>query len=202
LGLILGSKALRGRENWQIQSGAKGESAEDVFFQVLTKHFLGTKYQIRKKPREFKDIYSNVSLAEETLSQIYNPNETWSHGIIPDYAIDNVKSKKSIYVEVKSQDGWVEGKPRNAGRGNVHERSNKYFTPGLQKILREKGNLPSHVLPFWVVFQGDIARDPKRVREISLWYSGIESHFLLWHNSQDPAQLLNHFEKEIAPILD
>jgi hypothetical protein len=197
----VGSRALRGRENWQSTSGAKGEVAEDAFYAVLTKHFKGTPYRIRKKPREFKDIYSKVSLREETLRQIYNPNETWSHGIIPDYAIDNIETGKTIYVEVKSQDGWVEGKPRNAGRGNVHERSNKYFTPGLQKILREKGNLPNDVLPFWVVFQGDIARDPKRVREISLWYEGIESNFLLWHNSRKAAQLIEHFDSKIAPIL-
>ena len=197
----MGSKDLRGRSNWQIQSGAKGESAEEFFYTVMQDHFKGTPYRIRKKPREFKDIYSNVSLGEETLNQIYNPDETWSHGIIPDYAIDNIETDKSIYVEVKSQDGWVEDKPRNAGRGNVHERSNKYFTPGLQKILREKGNLPESVLPFWVVFQGDIARDPKRVREISLWYQGIESHFLLWHNSRKPDQLIKHFDDLIAPLL-
>jgi hypothetical protein len=198
----MSSKALRGRANWQISSGTKGETAEDAFYLALSAHFKGTKYKVRKKPREFKNIYANVSLTEETLSQIYNPNETWTHGIIPDYAIDNAETKKSIYVEVKSQDGWVEGKPRNAGRGNVHERSNKYFTPGLQKILREMGHLSPDVLPFWVVFQGDVARDPKRVREISLWYTGIESHFLLWHNSKNPKQLIEHFENEIKPILD
>ena len=198
----MGSKALRGRENWQTQSGKKGGKAELNFYEVMQIHFKNSPYQIREKPREFKDIYSNVDLDASTLSQIYNPDETWSHGIIPDYAIDNTKTKKTIYTEVKSQDGWVEGKVRKDGRGNVHERSNKYFTPGLQKILREKGNIPDGVLPFWVVFQGDIARDPKRVREISLWYQGIESHFLLWHDSTNPNQLLKHFDKFIAPILD
>ena len=138
----------------------------------------------------------------KSVVDIFNPDETWVHGIIPDYAIDNVKTKKTIYTEVKSQDGWVEGKKRKDGRGNVHERSNKYFTPGLQRILREKGNIPEDVLPFWVVFQGDIARDPKRVREISLWYEGIESHFLLWHDATNPEQMLSHFEKHIAPLLD
>jgi hypothetical protein len=198
----MGSKALRGRENWQTQSGKKGGKAELQFFEVLQDYFAGSKYSIREKPREFKDIYSNIELDQDTLRQIYNPNETWVHGIIPDYAIDNFKSKKTIYTEVKSQDGWVEGKERKAGRGNVHERSNKFFTPGLQRILREKGNISKDVLPFWVVFQGDIARDPKRVREISLWYEGIEGHFLLWHDSTNPKQLLDHFDKHIAPILE
>ena len=198
----MGSKALRGRKNWQTASGKKGSKAELNFFEVLDEHFKNSNYAIRKKPKEFRDIYSQVELEETTLEQIYNPDETWVHGIIPDYAIDNVKTKKTIYTEVKSQDGWVEGKKRKDGRGNVHERSNKYFTPGLQRILREKGNIPEDVLPFWVVFQGDIARDPKRVREISLWYEGIESHFLLWHDATNPEQMLSHFEKHIAPLLD
>lgn len=198
----MGSKALRGRSNWQIQSGKKGGRAELQFFQVLQDHFKNTKYVIREKPKEFKNIYSSVELDSKTLKQIYNPDETWQHGIVPDYAIDNIKSRKTIYTEVKSQDGWVEGKERKAGRGNVHERSNKFFTPGLQRILRQKGNISEEFLPFWVVFQGDIARDPKRVREISLWYEGIESHFLLWHDSTNPTQLIRHFDKFIAPILD
>ena len=198
----MGSKALRGRENWQKSSGKKGGKAELNFLRVFQDHFKNSDYAIREKPREFKDIYSKVELDEATLNQIYNPDETWSHGIIPDYAIDNLQTGKTIYSEVKSQDGWVEGKSRKDGRGNVHERSNKYFTPGLQRILREKGNIPEDVLPFWVVFQGDIARDPKRVREISLWYEGIESHFLLWHDSTNPEQLLSHFERHISPILD
>ena len=33
------------------------------------------------------------------------------------------------------EDGWVEGKPRSAGRGNAHERSNTFFTPGLLKAV-------------------------------------------------------------------
>ena len=52
--------------------------------------------------------------------------------------LNNIKTKKTIYVEVKRQDGWVEGKERKAGRGNAHERSNKFFTPGLQRLLRER----------------------------------------------------------------
>jgi hypothetical protein len=84
---------------------------------------------------------------------------------------------KTIYVEVKRQDGWVKGKPRSAGRGNAHERSCKFFAPGLQKIMKEKGNLGDNVLPFWTVFQGDITRDPCRVREITLWYDNYKAHY-------------------------
>jgi len=50
----------------------------------------------------------------------------WKHGIVPDYAIDNIKTKKTLYIEVKRQDGWVEGKSRSAGRGNFYvEKQNR-----------------------------------------------------------------------------
>lgn len=135
------------------------------------------------------------------LAKIYNPNETWTHGVIPDYAIDNLKTKKTLYVEIKRQDGWVEGKPRKAGRGNAHERSCKFFTPGLLKILRKHGKLGNKALPFWVVFQGDIARDPKRVREIHCWYGKYSAHFFLWHNSADGTSLINHFNTKLKHLL-
>ena len=38
-------------------------------------------------------------------------------------------------IESKRQDGWVEGGARKDGRGNAHERSCKFFTPGLLKIM-------------------------------------------------------------------
>jgi hypothetical protein len=198
----MGTKALRGRENWQNEGGGKAEIAEKKFFDLLTSHFKGTDYAIRSKPREFKNIYNSVELDPKVLEKIYNPDETWLHGIVPDYAIDNKRTKKTLYVEVKRQDGWVEGKPRNAGRGNAHERSCKLFTPGLQRILREHGHIAEDQLPFWVVFQGDIARDPKRVREITFWYGEEEDHFFLWHDDSDDKSLILHFENKLKHLLD
>jgi hypothetical protein len=197
----MAKKELRNRANWQEEGGAKAGLAELAFFDLLTKEFDKTPYKIRSKPKEFNNIYVDIKLADSVVEKIFNPNETWKHGVVPDYAIDNIETKKTIYVEVKRQDGWVEGKPRNAGRGNAHERSNKFFTPGLMKILREKGGLGPDVIPFWVVFQGDIARDPKRVREITCWYQGCEDHFFLWHDNTDSSALVEHFKKKIRPLL-
>lgn len=188
----MGKDELRKRAIWQAGSGNKAGVAEKNFYQVFSEEFEGSDFRIRPKPKEFKDIYSKIELSKEVLADIYNPNETWIHGVIPDYAIDNVKTKKTLYVEVKRQDGWVEGKPRNAGRGNAHERSNKFFTPGLLKILREHGKLGNDILPFWVVFQGDIARDPKRVREITCWYGEYSAHFFMWSNSANAESLIAH----------
>ncbi|HYX72398.1 MAG TPA: MunI family type II restriction endonuclease [Nitrososphaera sp.] len=198
----MGTKELRQRVIWQDASGEKAGAAEKKFYEIFTREFAGTEYQIRSKPREFKDIYSKIALSEETLALIYNPDETWVHGVIPDYAIDNTGTNKTLYVEVKRQDGWVEGKERKAGRGNAHERSNKFFTPGLLKLLREKGGLGDDVIPFWVVFQGDIARDPKRVREIHFWYGDYSAHFFLWSNSEDEQSVINHFNTKLKHLLD
>lgn len=197
----MGTRELRKRGNWQTAGGGKAETAEKTFHQVFLQEFEGTDFRIRQHPNEFKNIYVNIPLNKEVLDAIYNPNETWRHGIEPDYAIDNVRTKKTLYVEVKRQDGWVEGKPRNAGRGNAHERSCKFFTPGLLKILRKRGRLGSKVLPFWVVLQGDIARDPKRVREIHCWYGKYSAHFFLWHRSTDRAPLINHFNTKLKHLL-
>ena len=197
----MGTNELRKRGAWQDSSGGKARIAEKSFYAVFSKEFKGSGFQVRPRPKEFKNIYSKIKLSDEILANIYNPDETWVHGVIPDFAIDNIKTRKTLYVEVKRQDGWVEGKPRQAGRGNAHERSCKFFTPGLLKILRERGKIGNKALPFWVVFQGDIARDPKRVREIHCWYAGYPAHFFLWHNSADGNSIVRHFNKKLKHLL-
>lgn len=198
----MGSKHLRGRDIWQDVSGGKAGVAEKNFFTIFTEHFKGTDFRIRPKPREFKNIYAEVVLGDEILAAIYCPDRTWTHGVIPDYAIDNVKTGKTLYVEVKRQDGWVEGKHRSAGRGNAHERSNKLFTPGLMKLMREHGKIAEDALPFWVVFQGDIARDPCRVREVHFWYGQYRDHFYFWSNGADAQGPIQHFDTKLRHLLE
>jgi len=207
----MGTKELRGRGNWQTDSGAKAGKAEDAFLVAFNRTFqlsesANSGFVIEAKPRELKNIYENVQLSQEVLDNIYdpkkeNPNKTWTHGIIPDYAIRNLKTGKTLYVEVKRQDGWVEGKEPKAGRGNAHERSCKFFTPGLLEILRQHGKLGDDFLPFWVVFRGDITRDPKRVREITLWYAKYPEHFFMWYNNAGEEPLLAHFNQYFRHVL-
>jgi len=200
----VGTKELRKRKTWQDSSGQKAVRAELKFHTVFLEEFLGSQFTIRSKPKEFSNIYSDVKLSKKVMANIYSPERGYGpHGIRPDYAIDNKKTKKTLYVEVKRQDGWVEGKPPSAGRGNAHERSCKFFTPGLLKILREKGKLGDDVLPFWIVFEGDIARDPKRVREITSWYGEENSaHFFFWSKPADDKSLINHFNKNLKHLLE
>ena len=199
----MGSKANRLRRKWQDYSGKNAGEAENSFYQVFNTVFEGTEYEIRPKPEEFNKIYIDVDLSEKDLSEIFTPDEPITrHGIFPDYAIDNTKTDKTIYVEVKRQDGWVEGGKRSDGRGNAHERSCKFFTPGLLKILREYGKIDDDNLPFWTVFQGDITRDPCRVREITCWYGDKKGHFFFWRDTTDPSPLFDHFDEHLALLLD
>jgi len=199
----MGSGDLSKRKSWQDISGPKAEAAENNFYNVLLQEFQGTDFRIRDKPKEFRAIYNNVKLSKKVQDAIYAPEGGYGpHGIKPDYAIDNQKTKKTLYVEVKRQDGWVEGKLPKAGRGNAHERSCKFFTPGLLKILREKGRLGDDVLPFWVVFQGDIARDPKRVREITSWYGEFSAHFFLWSDGDNAQSVIDHFNEHLRKLLE
>jgi hypothetical protein len=198
----MGSDANRLRRKWQDYSGRKAAKAENSFYDVFTELFTDTEYEVTKHPQDFKDIYLNVELSEKELGEIYTPDVVIKkHGISPDLSIRNTETNKTIYIEVKRQDGWIEGGERRDGRGNAHERSNKFFTPGLLKILREKGNIDNDTLPFWVVFQGNITRDPLRVREITLWYDGLDSHYFFWRNNGDPEPLIEHFLTKIKPII-
>lgn len=197
----MGKKELKGRATWQDYSGANAGSAEKKFIDVMRKALAGSGLKVRPRPKEFRNLYSKIQLPSKIKGRIYNPDETWVHGVIPDFAIDNESTRKTLYVEVKRQDGWVEGKERKAGRGNAHERSCKFFTPGLLEALRKHGQLGNNILPFWVVFQGDIARDPKRVREIYYWYKGYHDHVFLWSNSADEKSLINHFNRKLKRLL-
>jgi len=198
----MGSYANRLRKKWQDYSGKNAAVAEKDFYETFQIVFEGTEFRIHSRPDEFSKIYVNYPLDEKTLKEIYTPPKPITrHGVFPDYAIENTKTNKKIYIEVKRQDGWVEGGKRSDGRGNAHERSCKFFTPGLQKILREKGNLGEGILPFWTVFQGNITRDPCRVREITFWYDDLKGHFFFWRDTTNPEPLIAHFEEYIQPLL-
>lgn len=198
----MGSSANRLRAKWQDYSGHNAGLAEQGFYTTIQGFFQDTEFVIRKKPNDFAMAYINVELSSQVLNEIYTPEAPITrHGVFPDYSIINTETNKTIYIEVKRQDGWIEGGRRTDGRGNAHERSCKFFTPGLQKLLRERGNLGEGVLPFWVVFQGAITRDPCRVREITLWYGQYTAHYFFWRNTEDKSPLIEHFIQNIKPLL-
>lgn len=199
----MGSLDNRFRRKWQDYGGSKAAIAEHSFVEVFTKLFNGTEYEILSKPTEFKKLYVDVELTDEEQAAIYIPEKRITmHGIQPDGAIRNTKTGKTIYIEIKRQDGWVEGKKRSAGRGNAHERLCKYFTPGLLSKLRTCGKIAEPNLPFWIVFQGDITRDPCRVREITYWFKDFKANYFFWRNTKNAEELIGHFETCIVPLLE
>ncbi len=97
----------------------------------------------------------------------------------------------------------MEGKDPSAGRGNAHERMCKLFTPGLIKAYRKISGISSpNILPFWVVLEGDITRDPKRNREISFWFDEFDKNFFMWRPQMNDQDLVDHFVKYLKPYLD
>ena len=199
---FMGKNELSGRETWQDYSGENASRAENKFFTVFKDHFRKTDFRVIQKPKELKNIYVDYPLPPDVESNIYHPDERIvKHGISPDYAIENLITHKILYIEVKRQDGWVEGKPRSAGRGNAHERACKLFTPGLIEIYRYYGNIQPPALPFWIVFQGDITRDPCRVREIHFWFRGPSPHFFLWSDEMPDKKITEHFDKNLRQLL-
>ncbi len=200
----MGKNELENRDNWQTESGANALNLEEIFFLIFKKEFqkpANLNFQIRKNPKEFKNIYKNVKLPKGVIKEIYNPSKDYLHGIAIDFAIDNLLTNKTLYIEIKRQDGWVEGMPSSAGRGNAHERLCKFFTPGLLGVLRKEGKIDNLHLPFWAVFAGNITRDPKRVREITLWFQGYNDNFFMWRDTKNSTKLINHFNKKLKPLL-
>lgn len=199
----MGSEANRLRCKWQTYGGKQATKAEHNFYDVFQDFFKDTDYEIVSQPKNFNDIYINVPLKDTELKEIYVPKTAINkHGIKPDCLIRNKVTGKTIYIELKRQDGWVEGKKRSAGCGNAHERLCKYFTPGLLNLLRKQGNIKAPNLPFWIVFQGDITRDICRVKEIRFWFDGNETNVFFWRNTQDTTSLIEHFLNKIMPLLD
>ncbi len=202
----MGHKALRGRENWETESGKKALNAEQNLIKAFEKHFENTDYEIIDHPTQLKNLYSQVQLSPDEIEQIYNPDidiskKEW--GVSPDFAIKNKKSGKILFGEIKRQDDWVEGKDPSAGRGNAHERLCKLFTPGLLKTYKVISHIDEpFFLPFWVVFQGDITRDPKRVREITYWFDVYKGNYFFWRPNMTDIDLIEFFEKWIKKHLN
>lgn len=209
----MASNELRKRANWQALSGALALATEEKFvfsLQNALDAVYPNKFLVDRHPKEFNDIYSTYPLSEEIRSKIYdvdvsvtkrNGKPKYQWGIKMDFAIRNLSNGKILFGEIKRQDGWVENTNMQAGRGNAHERSCKYFTPGLIKIIRETGGLSDEILPFWIVIVGDITRDPRRNREIAYWFQGYESNYYMWRNTNDIGDMLDFFENNLLPYL-
>ena len=208
----MAGNALRKRDNWQTQSGPSGKAgnAEKNLIKALRNNLDQTIYEVNDHPTDLKHLYEHVKLSKSTLSEIFTPSESamktaqsrgW--GVSPDFSIKNKKTGKILFGEIKRQDGWVEGKDPSAGRGNAHERMCKLFTPGLMKKYRELSGITSEeILPFWVVLEGDITRDPKRNREIAFWFDKYDKNYFMWRPQMTDTDLVNHFLDNLSEYLD
>lgn len=208
----MAGNALRGRDNWQTESGPGGKAgtAEKNLINALRTNLDKEIYEVNDHPTDFKHTYDFVVLPKNVLVEIFNPGDEvmkraqrsgW--GVSPDFSIKNKKTGKILFGEIKRQDGWVEGKKPSAGRGNAHERMCKLFTPGLMKKYREISGISNEeILPFWVVFEGDITRDPKRNREIAFWFDTFDKNYFMWRPNMTDKDLVEHFNKYLKKYLD
>lgn len=209
----MATQQLRNRANWQTLSGAKALQTKELFqlsLQSALNEVYPNQFVIDKHPKEFGDIYSTYPLSQNEREKIYDINVSekkangdakYKWGISMDFAIRNKENGKTLFGEIKRQDGWVESTTMAAGRGNAHERCCKYFTPGLMKIIREASGVSDEILPFWLIFVGDITRDPRRNREIAYWFQGYSKNFFMWRDTDDAGALLDFFENNLLPYL-
>lgn len=209
----MATQELRKRANWQTISGVKALRTEELFqfsLQSALDEVYPNKFIVDRHPKEFGNIYSTYPLSQEVREKIYdvdisekkaNGKPKYEWGISMDFAIRNKDNGKILFGEIKRQDGWVETTNMAAGRGNAHERSCKYFTPGLMKIIRETGGLSEEILPFWLVIVGDITRDPRRNREIAYWFQDYTKNYYMWRDTDDVGDMLDFFENNLLLYL-
>lgn len=209
----MATQELRKRANWQTVSGHKALTTEELFQKSLQSALDAVypgQFIVDRHPKEFSDIYSTYPLPQGVLDKIYNIDTTlktakgtpkYEWGISMDFAIRNTKNGKILFGEIKRQDGWIETTDMQAGRGNAHERSCKYFTPGLLRIIRKTGKLSDEILPFWLVIVGDITRDPRRNREIAYWFQEYTKNYYMWRDTSDVGDMLDFFENNLLPYL-
>ncbi|MGN0451757.1 MAG: MunI family type II restriction endonuclease [Acutalibacteraceae bacterium] len=57
-------------------------------------------------------------------------------------------------------------------------------------------------MPFWVVHEGDITRDPKRNREIAFWFDTYDKNFFMWRPQMGNEELINYFNTYLKKYLD
>ncbi|MDA7981200.1 MAG: MunI family type II restriction endonuclease [Alphaproteobacteria bacterium] len=167
-------EALSARDNWQQEAADRGDEPEAIVYHIFERYFRDSPYEITRRPKDLKGIYGN------------------DRGIQPDHSIKNLRTERTVFLEVK----------RQRARGNAHERACKYFTPGIVHAGRQAGNLGDDVFPFWLIFTNGIATDERYVREISFWFGEQRKDALtLWRDLAEKEPLITHFERYIVPKL-
>ena len=167
-------KHLSGRENWQADGLKRATKAENNFSDIMDNYLSSSEFKVQSHPR--------------CLTKIYQ--EKW--GIVPEYKIQNLNTKKSIFVEVK----------RQKGGGNAHERACRYFMPALVESCRIIANQPAGVIPFWIIFSDGITQNKKGRAEIQHWFTGYERHLLLWDDYANTQMVKDHFDTHIRNMLE
>jgi len=167
------------RDNWQAEANQRGRTSESKFDDVMSQIFAAEGFG-----------HYILHRRVQHLRRLYGPHNRW--GVVPDSAIENTRTNRTVFVEVK----------RQHARGNAHERACKFFAPGLVNKAREIGNVRSQHYPFFWIFTNGMVEDEKYRSEIMFWFNSPESknHCLLWDKT--PVQLLDFFQNNMRQILD
>lgn len=197
----MAAKQLSSRNNWEHNTQKTSKTAEKIVDHALRIILPSDKYKIVYQPKDFENVYSNVQLPPDILNTIYNPDiselkkrsKKRSWGWTPDESIENRKTHKKIFIEVKHQNGWVEDTQEKDGRGNAHERGLKHFAPGILQAETKASHMenPDGFLSFILLFTGRITRDPRRNRELYFMFKGHEHNLFMWH--YDPKNKIDKY---------
>lgn len=161
------------RANWQEKASISGSGRDEVAFKVLQTYLRGqVDYEVVIKPKHLSRIYGK-----------------W--GIIPDFAITYIPSRRVAFIESKRQ---KEG-------GNAHERVCKYLAPGIQTRCANIARLDK---PFFFIFMDGLAKDPKKITEIEAWFDadGWRDRYLFWKDKREIDAIIGWFNSNIRGYLE
>lgn len=111
-------------------------------------------------------------------------------GIQPDFSVSSNSSGKIAFFEAK----------RQGEQGNAHERTCKYFAPGIQHKCAE---IAGFYHPFFYIFMDGLTTSRRLQLQIHGWFDadGYRDRYLMWLKRDVPS-LINWFEHTIRGYID
>lgn len=124
-----------------------GIPSENDLCQCLRKILLQDEWVVTEQPDDLLHIFGR-------------------YGLRPDAKIENTRTHKVLYLEVKYQ----------GPRGNAEERAGKLFTHHFVEWCKTVTRMPYHA--YAIIFTGNLATDRRYVEKFKFFYD--EDEYLCW----------------------
>ena len=201
------------RANWQLEANQGGSLAEKDIAEAIRAYLDKTypgEWIVMRKPQELRQVYYEYTFERnpERYAKPEHPtkDDVWfcpelkqfrslkktlatGGGCEIDCKIENVRTGRKIFLEVKNQ----------GGAGNAQERAAKYATPSIIAHVQKKLGVTYH--PFGYVFTGEMVERLDYRVELETTYGFAPDHMFMWQKEHQIEPLIQWLEKGILPPL-